>query len=255
MDAAPDADLMRRLARDLSAGDPLDKGREFLVHVAAGQARLFLDPRDRDLLFTQYQAARELARFLAGRLHLHGHFCDAVLATPHHFVVKGSLLSSLFTCGIAKKAGGFTDRDVVHLFVASFFKDLGMGGRPLEDHDDGEEAARGHEERSLELLAGTVPLKPHHQELIRNHHSLPLPPPFPGNRPKAATGLETIVLNLSDVIANRIVPRPSRGETRIVEALRTVKGIMAESHPREFKLIVSYFQAWFSAGPRAQDGP
>ena len=237
---------LRHLSRSLFEGNPIDKGTKCLDLITHNMEYLFHHIEDEGILLNQYQCTQELARFLIQNLHCHGALCQRFTQQKHHFIFTIPVLSSIFALGVAKESNMFSDKDIEHLFISSFFKDIGMctlDPNQYGQKNNGPEiqaAFEQHPKISVEIIKDTIPLNKHYFKLIENHHHPDLIP-HKDQKPTNMTGFETLIINTMDMVANAITDKPLHKGIRLFEALEMVRRLITEHYTQEFKLIVSYF--------------
>ncbi len=251
-------DNLRQVTRSLSIGDALDKGKKQLSLISINMRYLYEDPTNDDILNLQYQSAKNLASFLYDRPDIFPALYRAYIKQKHHYIFAQPVLSSLFLLGCLKQSRLYGQREIENLFIASFFKDIGMSAIPTEKYDEEELSEDDkvllskHAQLSVQILTGRIPLSPTHIKIIESHHTFSLlnknfklEPVEVETSGRVITGLETMIISVMDIISAMIAQRPYREATTLFDALELVKILIADQYPQEFRLIVNYFKNFF----------
>ena len=251
-------DNLRSLTRSLSIGDPYDKGKKILTTLSINLKYLYENPCDDLALNLQFQSIRGLANFLLNNHKIHSNLYRDFSEQKFPYIYSQPMLSSLFLIGILKQVRILSDKEMESLFLASYFKDIGMSLIPeetlnkkvLSPHE--KRILRGHAETSVKILQGRVPLGPNYFRIIENHHRFSLLESEnvisdASDEELIVSGFESVVVSLTDIIAAMISERPYRKSTTLFEALELTKTLIADSYSQEFKVIVSYFKQHFLA--------
>ncbi len=248
---------MRSLARSFSMGDSFDNAKRLLNLTSLNLRYLFEDPTNDETLNLQYQCLKILFNFLFRYPKKHEEVYKYFIKQGHHYVFAQPFLSSLFLIGILKTAHIYSQKDIENLFITSFFKDIGMCSIPVEKFDledlsdKDKETLSKHPINSVKILKGRLPLPPNYFEIIESHHSFSLLKRELGTEPSfrdnlQISGIETILVNITDIIAAMISPRPYREAETLYDALKLVSEMISPQYPSEFKLIVNYFRNFFT---------
>ena len=216
---------------------------------------LYKDPINDSLLKAQYQCATILGKYLASNLKIHKDIYRELSKRKYYYLYVQPYLSSLFTLGALKYSQSYSEQEIINLFCASYFKDVGMSSLP--DHlshneilsPDEIRLISEHTQKSVDILKGRLPLKPSHLTLIENHHLISLiqsdQESSLDSNPEVIVGSETMIVILMDIVAAMISERPYRKAIKLFNALETVKGLLASDYAREFKMIVNYFRKYY----------
>lgn len=244
------------ITRTLSVGSPLTNVKKHLNLITTNMKFLYNNPTDDELLKLQYQSAKNLSHFLFENYKLHPALYNEYIKQKHHFIFAQPLLSSIFLLGALRQSKLLNKKEIESLFITSYFKDIGMSIIPINKYDDSElseidkVALAGHAENSINILSGRIPLALKYFEIIKNHHSFSLLNSHiktnDEDMPHFITGFETMMVNIMDIIAAMISGRPFREATSLYDALELIKVLIADQYPQEFKLLVIYFQQFFS---------
>lgn len=248
-------DQLRRVTRSLSIGNPKENGRNQMNLMTVHMEFLYQDPSNNDLLNLQFQSAKNLASFLLQNYELHVPLYNSYMKQKHHFIFAQPMISSLFLIGLLRQSKSFNQREMENLFLTSYLKDIGMSAIPTDKYDQQElslkekELFTRHPQHSIEILAGRTSLGPTYMKMIENHHSFSIlqqeidQEDFDDNQQAVMiTGVESLFMSASDVIAAMITGRPYQAATTLFEALDFIKSYIANEHPQEFKIMVSYFK-------------
>ena len=230
--------------------EPVKKGLQLLNHMAVNMKYLHSNPMDDNIVQTQYECAKEATDILKEHIDYHEKLYRLFSDLKHHFIFSRAVLSSLFLLGIAKTSSMFSDKDIERLFITSLFKDIGMSDLPLEIYDkvhwnkEENEKFSQHEENSVRILKGRIPLKEHYFKIIENHHCMsgPYRENFKVKNSTTIVGFETILVNVSDIIAGHLIEQPFGKKMSLLNVLAMIKNLMADQHQQEFNIIVSYFR-------------
>ena len=226
---------LRNISKRLREGHLLNNGAECLNSTAINLSYLYKDSTNDNILSTQCTCAQSLASFLLEHINLHSKLYQLFVEQKHENTTAVPIISSLFLLGIAKRSKMFLDKDMEYLFITGLLKDIGLYSS-LKDNVS--ENDRGHEFRSVEILQRRTFLKADYLRIIENHHSMPRPL---RNNSTTAIGTKTLLVGITDIIANSL----QKNSLTFFESLNVVKNIMAEHYPKEFKLIISYFETFF----------
>ena len=247
---------LRSVTRSFSMGSPSDNCKRQLSLLALNLRYLFEDPTNDEALNLQYQSLKILFKYLFQNPKKHEVIYKEFIKQGHHYIFTQPFISSLFLLGILKSSHAYSEKDFETLFIMSYFKDIGMSAIPVENYDiedlnDHDKIILGkHADLSVQILQGRLPISPNHLKIIESHHSFSLlrnsmeniAPP----ENLVVTGFETMMVNITDIVAAMISPRPYREATTLFEALDLVKLRISNQYPQEFKLIVNHFRSFFS---------
>lgn len=248
---------LRTLARSFSMGDSYENAKKLLNLVSLNLRYLFEDPTNDETLNLQYQSLKILFNFLFRYTKKHEDIYKYFVNQGHHYIFAQPFLSSLFLIGILKTAHIYSQKDIENLFITSYFKDIGMCAIPVEKFDEenlsdnDKEILSKHPINSVIILKGRLPLPPNFFEVIESHHGFSLLKRELGTEPNfkdnlQITGIETILVNITDIIAAMISTRPYREAESLYDALKLVSEMISPQYPTEFKLIVGYFRNFFT---------
>lgn len=248
---------LRSVSRSLSIGDPIDKGRKFFSLLSINLRYLYDDPTNDEILNLQLQSMVNFSKFLLKNSNHQIALFEEILKQKHHFTQAQPLLSSIFLLGILRHSKQYSERECEQIFIASYFKDIGMASIPAELYDretltlKEESLFKKHASESVRLLEGRIGLSRDKLQLIEYHH-LYSHLGERNSRHKAnrdvdvmMCGLETMLVNMTDVIAAMITGRPYQQAVSLFDALQFVRTVIGDQYPQEFKLFVGYFKNFF----------
>lgn len=248
---------LTQLTRSLSIGNSFEKAKGQMNLMSINLGQLYHDPIDDETLQMQYLCSKSLAYFLMKNLDLLEPLYSDFIKQKHHYILMQPLISSMLVLGVLKQAGLYNDQEIENLFIASYFKDIGMSIIPPEKYDQEELTEEEkkllikHPEYSVNILKGRLPLLPSHFNIIKNHHAFSM---LGSELNKMAPslmndgdiiGFETVIISVMDIIAAMITPRPYRESTKIFASLDLIRVLISDQYPNEFRLIVSFFKSFF----------
>ena len=248
--------ILRRTIRSLSIGDPVANGKKAMSLATVTLYYLYKNPTDDDLLNLQYQAMKNIFSFLYEHPKIHLSLYLDFMSKKHHFVYAQPMISSFLLLGILKYSKLFLKKDCEHLFICSYFKDIGMSALPEEKYDSADitdqdkKVFSNHPILSVEILKGRMPLPPQYFDIVKHHHFLSLlDTEVSGSsnylKLEAVLGSETMFVCILDIVAAMISGRPYREKSKVFEALTYIKPYMLAKYPHEFKIMVNYFRQFF----------
>lgn len=247
---------LRQVTRSFSMGNPIDNCKRQLNLLSINLRYLFEDPTNDETLNLQYQSLKILFTFLFENPRKHEQIYHEFIRQGHHYIFTQPFISSLFLLGILKQSHAYSEKDIEQLFLTSYFKDVGMSAIPVEKYDLEELTEHDkyilaqHAKLSVQILQGRLQIPPSHFHIIESHHSFSSLRLGMENPPKEndllVSGFETMMVNICDIVAAAISPRPYREPDTLFHALDLVKILMSSQYPDEFKLIVTYFRNFFS---------
>lgn len=249
-------DSLRQITRSFSMGDSYQNCRSQLNLITINLRYLFEDPTDDNALNLQYQSLKVLAAYLIKNPKMHEALYRYFAAQGHHYIFGQPLLSSIFLVGILKSSQLYNDKDIENFFITSYFKDIGMSAIPIEKYDKQNLSEMDkvllakHPVISSRILQGRIQLSPAHMKVIENHHTFSILDKYDDEsqamKKLTVTGFETIMVNICDIVAAMISPRPYREALSIFDALEKVRSHIGKEYPHEFKIIINYFKNFFT---------
>jgi hypothetical protein len=245
-------EALRNIVRKISIGDPWDNARLSCTFLTHHLSHVYQDPTDDQRLALQFQSARSIAAFLINHPTLHPKIYRYFTSVKYNYIFIQPLLSSIFTLGALKLAKIYSDKEIESLFLASYFKDIGMALLPPEQWNSPQLSAfeknlvKQHPKFSVKILSGRIPLSSNYLKIIDSHHALvsPIVEDLSGDN-STISGNETAIISVMDIIAAMIAERPYRQATSIFNALDLIKAVIADQYPQEFRLLVTYFKNFF----------
>lgn len=247
-----------QLTRSLSVGDPVQNGPRHLRLMGLNLKELYKNPHTDERLTLQYQSAQNLTKFIGeNKKHL-PHFYKQFQKNNLHFTIQQPMLSSILLSGFMQSIHLFHEKEIETLFLASYFKDLGIGLIPEDKYDqndlsfDEQGLFSQHTNFSFDLLSGRVPIGKNYLDVIKNHHYLNDRLQKVMNKKKwtregsdMILGLETTLVAVADMFVAMISPRPYREPMTIYQALEVIKEMIADDYPQEFKALVNFIRQFF----------
>lgn len=247
---------LRQVTRSFSMGSPLDNCKRQLSLLTLNLRYLFEDPTNDGTLNLQYQSLKILFKFLYENPRKHEYIYHEFIKQGHHYIFTQPFISSLFLIGILKHSHAYSEKDVEQMFITSYFKDIGMSAIPVEKYDKEELTDKDkkilskHAKLSVQILQGRLQISPLHFKIIEAHHSFSSlnsgVESSEKNNEVLISGFETMMVNITDIVAAVISPRPYRAPDSLFHALDIAKILMSTEYPDEFKLLVNYFRNFFS---------
>ncbi len=242
---------LRIVTRGLSIGDSLQNAKKQMSLLSVNMGYLYKDPVNDQALDLQFQSAKNLAHFCMDNHRALPQLFAAFANQRYHYTLAQPLLSSFLLAAFLKFSKHFSTKEIETLFLASYFKDIGMSLLPNETYDKTELSAKetrlvkNHTQHSIDLLQGRVPLNPNYLHIIGNHHTHSLIKSVEEDRHDMVEGIETLLVVMMDMLAAMISPRPYREGMSVYAALEKLKVLYATTHPKEFKYLIYFIQKFF----------
>lgn len=248
---------LRAITRAFSMGDKYENCKKQLSLMTLNMRYLFEDSTNDETLNLQYQSLKILYKYLFENTKKHEQLYLDFLKQGHHYIFTQPFISSLFLVGILKYSHAYNEKDIENLFITSYFKDIGMSAIPIEKYDleelseNDKRILATHADLSVQILQGRLQLSPSHFKIIEAHHSFStlrteMENPSQTTNDLTISGFETMMVNITDIVAAAISPRPYRQASSLFQALDLIKILMANQYPQEFKILVNYFKNFFS---------
>ncbi len=248
---------LRTITRSFSMGNPHENCKKQLSLLTLNLRYLFEDPTNDETLNLQYQSLKILFKYLFDNPKKHEVIYQEFIKQGHHYIFTQPFVSALFLLGVLKHSHAYSEKDIENMFITSYFKDIGMSAIPVEKYDqedlteNDKKILSNHADLSVQILQGRLQISPAHFKIIEAHHSFStlrteMERPNQKTNDLTISGFETMMVNITDIIAAMISPRPYREPTTLFQALDLVKILMSNQYPYEFKLIVNYFKNFFS---------
>ncbi|MBF0313664.1 MAG: hypothetical protein HQK50_06920 [Oligoflexia bacterium] len=247
--------ILLEISRSLSIGDVIANGKKQVYYLSLNLEYLYQNPTDDETLLLQYQCIKSLGRLLLAKLSLIPVLFQYLLDQTYHYSVSQPLLSSLILLGYLKSTQQFSEKDIISLFLTSYFKDIGLSIIPktcLDKKDLNEEEKKlisQHQQFSIEILSGRIPLGVNYFNIINNHHVHSLlggdVVTKANDQNEVLIGAETLFVEMVDILAAMISKRPYRDGLTLYSGLQRIKDILGKEHQQEFKLLVWFLQKFF----------
>ncbi len=246
-----------KLTRSLSIGDPKKNSAKHAHLLSLQMSNLYQDPFNDELLSSQYQSGQNLSSLLLNNKGIHKGLFHSVAKQGHHYTIAQPMLSSILLLSFLQSTGLFSEKETQSLFMASYFKDIGMSFVPREKFelasltDFDKKVFSEHAENSMKLLAGRTPLAANHLELIRNHHYLNYKIQALAANSKhvppegVISGVESAMVSAIDILVAMTSQRPYRKAVSIYQALELLKKVLTDEHPQEFRSLVIFLKHFF----------
>jgi HD-GYP domain-containing protein (c-di-GMP phosphodiesterase class II) len=250
-------DELTKSARSLSIGDIKSNVSQQTNLLTLTLSQLYHNPLDDHHLKLQYQTAKNLSQLIIENINHIKDFYQDYEKQKHYFILSQPMQSSLLLMGFLDSIKLFNDKEIEYLFLASYFKDIGMSLVPSDLYNKSD---LNHEEKlmlaehslnSVEILKNRLPFQSHHLEIIANHHQLN--PIMQGSLSDTFTkddgtisGVETILVALMDVIVASTHHRPYREAASLFSILERVKEPLSKEYPAEFKALVYFLRRFFT---------
>ncbi|MBF0298355.1 MAG: hypothetical protein HQK51_06520 [Oligoflexia bacterium] len=238
------------ITRSLSMGNTLENCKKQVYYLLINLEHLYKNSIDDEGLFTQYQCINSLGQILFDKNDLIPELYRYLLEQKYHYSISHPLLSSLILLGYLRNVQHFSNKEVLSLFVTSYFKDIGMSAIP-EDFLNKRSLSKlevelisKHVHFSVDILNSRIPLNTNYFNIIENHHTFSL---LQGRckRSKIISGVETLLIESIDTLTAMISDRPYREGINVYNALELLKNRMGSNYYQEFKLLVFYIQRFF----------
>ncbi len=248
-----------KITRSMSFGDPVKNGIRQSNLMTMNMSNLYEDPFNDFNLQMQFKSATSLYNFLINndKKHVKSIF-QGIQKQNHHYLHAQPMLSTLIYMNLIRSLKSFTEKEMQNLFLASYFKDIGMSFVP-KDHlekvtltDKETQIINDHPRNSFSILEGRIPLSKSYLEMIKNHNYLSEALKSDVNNVhdiepiEILTGVETALLSTSDILVALISDRPYRENYSLFEALNYIKILIADDYPQEFKMFVKFSKQFFT---------
>lgn len=240
-------EIIRKCGRSMSMGAGAENAKRMMNLLAIHLGMVFRGPTDDVALGLHYQSVRALAIFLLDNKKLISELYFAVDKMNHYYIYSQPLTSSLMFFGLLSSTQIFSAREMEVLFIASYFKDLGLSLLPGEMLNRSDLAPQEkqlmalHPNSSSRILQGRVPLAQNYLTMIENHHihSL-LDKNVKMHNGDSIMGIETLFMSLTDMLAAMSSQRPYRDRMDLYSSLNYLKNIVCTDYPQEFRAMVQY---------------
>ena len=242
--------LLINNTRALSIGDKYENISKQLNLLAINMHHLYQNNTNDELLNIQVKATKNLTAVLKDRIKMVPQLFADFTRQKHYYLYAQPLVSSFLLLAFLDFLKLFDDKDQESLFLASYFKDIGMSTIPSDQYDkkffslEDKKIFDGHTQQSRLLLSSKHIISPSYLKIIENHHILQKPQLLPEEK-YLLTGIETMLVSAMDIIAAMISDRPYRSATNLYDALERTRILVAKQYPQEFKLLILFFQRFF----------
>ena len=251
---------LTQLSRSLSMGDSVKKTSRHAGLLTLQLGQLYDNPYDDQLLTSQFQSSKNLGQFLLTDKEIVHPLYQNVLKQGHDFVLAQPLLSSLLLLNFLQNVSMFSGKEIQSLFLASYFKDMGMSFVPQSRRNIDELEAADHKvldlhaEQSVKLLRGRVPLPENYLTMIENHHFMNAKIAKLASHQEVKDGefiygIETTLLSAFDLLVAMTSDRPYRKADSIYRALELLKLTISKDYPKEYRSIVLFIRSFFKNMP------
>jgi HD-GYP domain-containing protein (c-di-GMP phosphodiesterase class II) len=249
---------LTKLTRSLSIGNVLKNANRHVNLLTMQMEHLYKDPFNDELLNNQFQNSKNLSTLLLANKDIHSQIYHSLNKQSYHYTHKQPLLSSILSLSFIQSLGLFSEKEIQELFLASYFKDIGMSFIPREKFEQAhlsdfdKELFAEHAENSMKILEGRVPLSQSNLNLIKNHHylnykiqSIVYKTEIPQHI-EFLSGLESALVSAIDILVAMTNDRPYRQSVSYFKALELLKKVLADDYPQEFKALVVFLRNFFS---------
>jgi HD-GYP domain-containing protein (c-di-GMP phosphodiesterase class II) len=247
-----------KVTRSLSVGDPLENGSKEMKLLSLNLGGLYENPHNDELLMLQFQSSQNLSKFLMENKKYQPHFYHSLVRENFHFTLSQPMLSSVLLLSFLQSIHLFHDKEIEHLFLASYLKDIGISMIPGDKYDlktlttQDQELFANHADFSFDLLEGRVPLSKNYLTIIKHHHFLNdkmkelVSKEKPNSRePEIVFGLESTLVAVFDILVAMTNERPYRRGMSLFQSLELIKKMMADDYPQEFKALVIFLKQFY----------
>jgi len=251
-------DALVKVTRSLSIGDPLENGTKGMKLLTLNLNNVYQNPHNDKLLMLQFQSSQNLGKFLIDQKKHQPQFYSTLNQENFHFTLSQPLLSSVLLLSFLQTTHLFHDKEIQNLFLASYFKDIGLSMIPSHKYEiknlpeNDRDLFANHSDFSFDLLDGRVPLAKNYLNLIKNHHFLNEKmkaiisgEPQSLEESEMIMGLESTLVAVFDIIVAMTHDRPYRRSLSLYQSLEVIKKMMADDYPQEFKAIVAFLRQFF----------
>jgi hypothetical protein len=249
---------LTKLTRSLSVGDPLVNGTKDLKLLSLNLGGLYQNPHNDELLMLQFQSSQNLSKFLLENRKLQPVLYQNLTRENFHFTLSQPMLSSMLLLSFLQSIHLFQDREIENLFLASYFKDIGISMIPNDKYDiktlttRDQQMFADHSDYSFDLLDGRIPLPKNYLTIIKHHHflnqkmkDLLVKDKKKRNEPAILFGMESMVVAVFDILVAMTNDRPYRKSMSLYQSLELIKKIIADEYPQEFKALIVFLKQFY----------
>ncbi|MCT4640718.1 MAG: hypothetical protein N4A33_00370 [Bacteriovoracaceae bacterium] len=252
------SEQLTKMTRSLSIGDQVKNSIKQANLLSFQMNNLYNDPFDNEVLTNQFLSSKNLATLLSGSAEVSKSLFKNMKKQNHHYMIGQPMLSSILLLSFLKEAKLFTEQENQNLFLASYFKDIGMCfvGRDKWDESDltkfDKNNISSHSENSMKILNGRIDLSKKYLNIIKHHDFLNKKAFAKINKIQyesdpEITGIETTIVAVCDIFVAMTSKRPYRDEYSFFKALEFIKLLMADEYPQEYKVFVKFITKFFKS--------
>lgn len=240
--------------RSLSIGDISKNAKKQVNLLTMQMSSLYDNPFNDELLTNQFQNSKNLGNLLYNNKKIQKDVYHNLSKQNYHYAYKQPLLSSIMLLSYFQHLGLFTETEIQNIFLASYFKDIGMSFIPMEKFELAhlsefdKNLFSEHAENSMKLLEGRVPLSQSQLNIIRNHHFLntKIQAMASGRAyipdQEFLSGIESVMMSSIDILVAMTHARPYREAKSSFNSLELLKKVLADEYPQEFKSLVFFLK-------------
>jgi len=247
-----------KVTRSLSVGDPIENGTKDLKLLSLNLGGLYQNLHNDELLMLQFQSTQNLSKFMLDNKKYQPLFFQNLIRENFHFTLSQPMLSSVLLLSFLQSIHLFHDKEVENLFLASYFKDIGIAMIPGDKYDlktlttRDQELFANHADFSFDLLEGRIPLSKNYLTIIKHHHFLNdkmkeflLKDKKKKKEPEIIFGIESTLVSVFDILVAMTSDRPYRKRMSLYQSLELIKKMMADDYPQEFKALVIFLKQFY----------
>jgi hypothetical protein len=247
-----------KVTRSLSVGDPIENGTKDLKLLSLNLGGLYQNLHNDELLMLQFQSTQNLSKFMLDNKKYQPLFFQNLIRENFHFTLSQPMLSSLLLLSFLQSIHLFHDKEVENLFLASYFKDIGIAMIPGDKYDlktlttRDQELFANHADFSFDLLEGRIPLSKNYLTIIKHHHFLNdkmkeflQKEKKKKKEPEIIFGIESTLVSVFDILVAMTSDRPYRKGMSLYQSLELIKKMMADDYPQEFKALVIFLKQFY----------
>lgn len=248
---------LTKLTRSLSIGSIFKNSKRHVNLLTMQMEHLYKNPFNDELLTNQFQNSKNLSTLLLSNKDIHSELYHSLNNQKYHYTHKQPLLSSILMLSFIQSLGLFTQKESQELFLASYFKDIGMSFIPRDKFEQShltqidKALFADHADNSMKILEGRVPLSQASLNLIKNHHYLNYKIQSLVYKKEIIqqdeflSGLESAMVSAIDILVAMTNDRPYRKPISSYKALELLKIVLADDYPQEFKALVFFLKNFF----------
>ncbi|MDH4467113.1 MAG: hypothetical protein QE271_03575 [Bacteriovoracaceae bacterium] len=248
----------QEVTRQLSIGQPLEKGTIFLTQLGDLLNMLYDDYQNEELLRLIFHTSQSFYYYLEQNSNLIRLHYGTVARLPISFYFKQPILSSLFMIGFLLEYQIAGSRENVDLFSVSLLKDVGMSLVPRDswnkkvlDQTD-RLCLDKHSNHSVMLLREHLPLNKSQLHIIEHHHfqnelvrKIINDDKSINSSQDVIQGFETMIVAISDLVAAMTSERPYRPKYPSEVVQNVIKSLTQINYPTETKMLINFFRNFY----------